>query len=84
MYYQKWFKTILVDSDLKNWNMDVNQVLKKLIKLKPLSFTHIYGFPVDMKNILKIANKKKITVIEDAAEMIGQKYENKICGSFGK
>ena len=36
-----------------------------------------------MKNILKIANKK-ITVIEDAAEMIGQKYENKICGSFGK
>ena len=78
-------KPILVDSDLKNWNMDVNQVLKKINKkTKAIIVTHIYGFPVDMKNILKIANKKKITVIEDAAEMIGQKYENKICGSFGK
>ena len=78
-------KPILVDSDLKNWNMDVNQVLKKINKkTKAIIVTHIYGFPVDMKNILKVANKKKITVIEDAAEMIGQKYKNKICGSFGK
>ena len=53
-------KPILVDSDLKNWNMDVNQVLKKINKkTKAIIVTHIYGFPVDMKNILKIANKKK-------------------------
>ena len=77
-------KPILVDSNLKNWNMIPEQVIKKINKkTKAIILTHIYGFPVEMKKILKIANKKKIKVIEDAAEMIGQKYENKKCGSFG-
>ena len=42
--------------------MDVNQVLKKINKkTKAIIVTHIYGFPVDMKNILK-AQTKKITL----------------------
>ena len=45
--------------------------------------THIYGLPVDMREILKIAKRKKIKIIEDAAEVIGLKYKNKYCGSFG-
>ena len=78
-------KPVLVDSDLDNWNMDVDQVLKKINKkTKGIIITHIYGFPVNMKKILKIANKKGIYIIEDSAEMIGQKYNNKICGSFGQ
>ena len=44
---------------------------------------HIYGFPVDMEKIIDICKKKKIYLIEDAAEMIGQKYKNIPCGSFG-
>ena len=44
---------------------------------------HIYGFPCDMNRILKICKKHKIYLIEDAAEMIGQKYKNLPCGSFG-
>ena len=36
-----------------------------------------------MEKILKVAKDKKIKVIEDAAEMIGQKYKGKMCGSFG-
>ena len=71
-------KPVLVDSDLDNWNMDVDQVLKKINKkTKGIIITHIYGFPVNMKKILKIANKKGIYIIEDSAEMIGQKYNNK-------
>ena len=78
-------KPVLVDSDLDNWNMDVDQVLKKINKkTKGIIITHIYGFPVNMKKILKIANKKGIYIVEDSAEMIGQKYNNKICGSFGQ
>ena len=78
-------KPVLVDSDLDNWNMDVDQVLKKINKkTKGIIITHIYGFTVNMKKILKIANKKGIYIIEDSAEMIGQKYNNKICGSFGQ
>ena len=77
-------KPVLVDSDLKNWNMIPDQVIKKINKkTKAIIITHIYGYPVDMKKILQIAKRKKIFIIEDAAEMIGQKYNNKICGSFG-
>jgi len=77
-------KPVLVDSDLENWNMSVNQTINKINKkTKAIIITHIYGFPVDMQKIINIANKKKILIIEDAAEMIGQKYKNKICGSFG-
>jgi len=77
-------KPILVDSDIKNWNMDIDQVIKKITKnTKAIIVTHIYGFPVDMDRILKVAKKKKIKIIEDAAEMIGQEYNGKKCGSFG-
>ena len=77
-------KPILIDSNLKNWNMDVEQVLNKISKkTKAIIITHIYGFPVDMNKILQVAKKKNIKVIEDAAEMIGQTYFGKMCGSFG-
>ncbi len=77
-------KPVLVDSDLENWNMSIPQTIKKIgKKTKAIIITHIYGFPVDMQKIIRVAKKKKIIIIEDAAEMIGQKYKKKICGSFG-
>jgi len=77
-------KPILVDVDLGTWNMSPEQIIKKINKkTKAIIITHIYGFPVDMKKILDIAKKKNIFIIEDAAEMIGQRYKNKLCGSFG-
>lgn len=75
---------ILVDVDLANWNMDPDQVINKISKkTKAIIITHIYGFPVDMEKILKITKSKNIKIIEDSAEMIGQKYNNRRCGSFG-
>ena len=77
-------KPVLVDCDLNNWNMDVEKTLKKITrKTKAIIITHIYGLPVDMTKILNVAKKNKIIIIEDAAEVIGLKYKNKICGSFG-
>ena len=77
-------KPILVDSDLETWNMDSEQVIKKISRnTKAIIITHIYGFPVDLQNVLRLAKKKNIKIIEDAAEMIGQTYFKKKCGSFG-
>ena len=77
-------KPVLVDSDIFTWNMNPYNVIKKISKkTKAIIITHIYGFPVDLEKIIKIAKIKKIKIIEDAAEMIGQKYKNKNCGSFG-
>ena len=44
---------------------------------------HIYGLSNDMDEIMKIAKKYNLYVIEDAAEVLGLKYKNKPCGSFG-
>lgn len=77
-------KPILVDCDLETWNMRSDETLKKITKkTKAIIITHIYGLPVDLKKILQIAKKKNIIIIEDTAEVIGLKYKNKICGSFG-
>tara|TARA_Y100000590_G_scaffold8025_1_gene10120 strand:+ start:9494 stop:10642 length:1149 start_codon:yes stop_codon:yes gene_type:complete len=77
-------KPILVDSNIENWNMIPEQVIKKISKkTKAIIITHIYGFPVDMEKILKISKSKNIKIIEDSAEMIGQTYKKNKCGSFG-
>lgn len=75
---------VLVDSDLETWNMDVSEIERKITsKTKAIMVVHIYGLPVDMEPILKLAQKYKLKVIEDAAEMHGQMYKGKPCGSFG-
>ena len=53
-------KPILVDSNLETWNMDSDQVFEKISKkTKAIVITHIYGFPVNMKKILRLAKKKE-------------------------
>ena len=77
-------KPVLVDCNLENWNIDINQLENKINKkTKAIIVTHIYSFANDMDKILKICRKNSIFVIEDAAEVIGLKYKNKKCGSFG-
>ena len=44
---------------------------------------HIYGLPVDLDPIVRLARDKGIFIIEDAAEQIGQTYRGKPVGSFG-
>jgi len=77
-------KPVLVDSDMSNWNINIENIKKKITKkTKALMIPHIYGFPCEMDKILNICKKYKLYLIEDAAEMIGQTYKNKPCGSFG-
>ena len=77
-------KPVLVDCDINTWNANPDEILKKISKkTSAIIITHIYGLPVNLAKIIKIAKKKNIKIIEDAAEQIGQKYKNKICGSFG-
>ncbi len=75
---------VLVDSDPITWNMDVNQVAAKITpQTKAIMVVHIYGLPVDMEPLLMLAERHGIKLIEDAAQMHGQTYRGKPCGSFG-
>lgn len=75
---------VLVDSDSMTWNMDVSQLESKITsKTKAIMVVHIYGLPVDLDPVLALAAKHGLRIIEDAAEVHGQTYRGKPCGSFG-
>ena len=75
---------VVVDSDPQTWNMDVALLERKITpKTKAIMVVHIYGLPVDMDPVLALAKKHGIAVIEDAAEMHGQTYKGRPCGSLG-
>lgn len=75
---------VLVDSDFQTWNMDPARIEEKITKrTKAIMIVHVYGLPSDMDPILALAKDHSLFVIEDAAEMIGQTYNGKPCGSFG-
>ena len=74
----------LIDCNIKDWNMDIKEIEKKITKkTKAIVATHIYNFPLRIDLLKKICKKKKIILVEDAAEAFGQKINNKLCGSFG-
>ena len=83
---------LVVDSDPITWNMDVQQLKEKITteivtkgnrRIKAIMVAHIYGLPVDMDPVLELAARYGLKVIEDAAEMHGQTYRGRPCGSFG-
>ena len=81
---RQYAKPVPIDCNLDDWNIIISDIEKKITnKTKAIIVTHIYSFPNDMDKILKICKKKKIFIIEDAAEVLGLNYKNKRCGSFG-
>lgn len=77
-------KPVLIDSDVNTWNMNVNEIEAKITaRTKAIMVVHLYGLPVEMDKILELAKKYNLKVVEDSAEMHGQVYRGKPCGSFG-
>lgn len=77
-------KPVLVDIESDTWNMDVNLLEEKITdNTKVIMPVHIYGHPVDMDPLLKIAEKYDLFIMEDAAEVHGAEYKGEKCGSFG-
>lgn len=75
---------VLIDCDRSTWNMDTDRIECRITpKTKAIMVVHIYGLPVDMDPVLEIARKHGLYIIEDAAEMHGQTYKGRPCGSFG-
>lgn len=75
---------VLVDSDLHTWNMNTREIEAKITpRTKAIMIVHLYGLPVEVDKVLALAAKYNLKVIEDAAEMHGQTYNGKPCGSFG-
>ncbi len=83
-------KPIFVDSEEETWNIDPelleDAILSRLAlgrKPKAIILVHLFGMPAKMNEILEIANKYGIPVLEDAAEAVGSTYQGSYCGTFG-
>lgn len=75
---------VVVDCNRDDWNMNINEIKKKITnKTKAIIVTHIYSFPCKIDEIVKICKKKNILILEDSAELLGVKYKNKFCGTYG-
>ncbi len=76
---------VFVDSD-NSWNADPNLVEDAIKKEKPKAFivTHLYGQSADIKSIAQICQRYGVVLIEDAAESLGAKFENKHTGRYGR
>jgi perosamine synthetase len=75
---------VLVDSEPDTWNTTAERIAARITRrTKAIMIVHIYGLPVDMDPVLMLARQHGLKIIEDAAEMHGQTYRCRACGSFG-
>ncbi|MEE4216003.1 MAG: DegT/DnrJ/EryC1/StrS family aminotransferase [Xanthomonadales bacterium] len=77
-------RPVFVDCDPETWNMRIDEVEQKITaRTRAVMAVHIYGLPVDMDPLLDLVSHHGLRLIEDAAELIGQTYTDRACGSFG-
>jgi dTDP-4-amino-4,6-dideoxygalactose transaminase len=83
---------VFVDSENETWNMNPrfledaikDRIAKTGKKPKAIIPVHLYGMPAKIDEILEIANRYEIPVLEDAAEALGSEYKGRKCGTFGE
>ena len=83
---------VFVDSEPDTYNMDP-QLLEEAIKdriaktgkkPKVIVPVYLYGMPAKIEEIMEIARRYEIPVLEDAAEGFGSRYKGQVCGTFGE
>lgn len=77
-------KPVFVDVDLNDFNICINDLKRKISKdIKAIIMVHTYGLASNIKEIIKLKKKYNFKVIEDCAEGLGLKHNNRYLGSFG-
>lgn len=85
-------KPVFVDSEAATWNMDPalletaikDRIAKTGKKPKAIVPVYLYGMPAKLDEIMAIADRYGIPVIEDSAEGLGSRYGGRVCGTFGR
>jgi len=83
---------VFIDSEAESWNMDPELLEKAIIDRKAKTGKYpkaiipvaLYGMPYRIEEIMAIANKYNIPVIEDAAEGMGSRWKGQVLGTFGE
>ncbi|MBD2361516.1 DegT/DnrJ/EryC1/StrS family aminotransferase [Anabaena minutissima FACHB-250] len=77
-------KPVFVDIDAKTFNLDLQQVAAAITpQTKAIIPVHLFGQPVDMTELMAIAQSHNVAVIEDCAQSTGAIWDNQKVGSIG-
>ena len=77
-------RVVFCDISLKDYTIDIDDLKKKISKkTSAIMVVHLFGYPANLKEIKKIAKKRKIKIIEDCAQAHGSKIGNQHVGTFG-
>ena len=85
-------KPVFIGSEKDTWNMDPelleaaikDRIAKTGKKPKAIVPVALYGMPYQIDRIMEIANRYEISVVEDAAEGMGSRFNGQVLGTFGK
>ncbi len=81
---QMGLKPVFADVDLETFCVTEDSIKKKISKkTKLIVVIHTYGNMCDIDQIINLAKRKNIPVLEDSAESFGSRYKNKLSGTFG-
>ena len=82
---QYGLKPVFVDIDLKNLNLNIEDLIAKITKkTKAVMCVHILGLCTNMDELRKICKQKNLILFEDTCESLGSKYNNINLGNFGE
>ncbi|MBI4355794.1 MAG: DegT/DnrJ/EryC1/StrS family aminotransferase [Candidatus Omnitrophica bacterium] len=77
-------KPIFADIDPVTWTLDPTQAARRLTRrTKAIIAVHMYGHPVDMQPLRHLAHRRRLALIEDAAQAPGARYRGARVGSLG-
>ncbi len=81
---------VFIDSEEETWNLCPKALEEAIVdriakgkKPKAIIGVHLYGMPFKVDEILAIAKKHEIPVLEDSAEALGSTFKGQKCGTFG-
>ncbi len=76
---------VFVDVDSETGNIDTKKIEKRITRrTKAILVVHIFGHPAEMSDVMRIAKKHKLKVIEDACEALGAIHRDRNVGTFGE
>jgi dTDP-4-amino-4,6-dideoxygalactose transaminase len=76
---------VFVDVDPSTFNLDPAKLEASISeRTQAIVPTHLYGQPCDMTEIMRLAEKYELTVIEDCAQAVGARYRGRLVGTFGR
>jgi perosamine synthetase len=77
-------KPIFVDINREDYTIDISDLKSRITKKsKAILPVHLYGHPSDMDEIIELADKYSLHIIEDACQSLGSIYKKKQTGTFG-